>query len=79
MLVLSRNQGEYLTIGDPDVGPPIIIRIMAVSGNQVRVGIEAPKDVPVHRAEVAERIRRQRDQGRALDTGALRLHDDKAN
>ncbi|MHC8365932.1 carbon storage regulator CsrA [Pseudomonas sp. ZT5P21] len=51
MLVLSRVIGEMISIGDT-----ISVRIVAVNGNTVRFGIEAPQDVSVHRAEVYERI-----------------------
>ncbi|MEX3773190.1 carbon storage regulator CsrA [Pseudomonas sp. MYb118] len=51
MLVLSRVVGEMISIGDT-----ISVRIMAVNGNNVRFGIEAPKSIPVHRAEVHQRI-----------------------
>jgi carbon storage regulator len=51
MLVLSRVVGEMISIGDD-----ISVRIVAVNGNTVRFGIEAPQSVNVHRAEVYERI-----------------------
>ncbi|MHC8358145.1 carbon storage regulator CsrA [Pseudomonas sp. LB3P81] len=51
MLVLSRVVGEMIAIGDD-----ISVRIVAVSGNTVRFGVEAPRSVNVHRAEVYERI-----------------------
>lgn len=51
MLVLSRRMNETLVIGDS-----IRITVLGISGNQVRLGIEAPKDIPVHREEVADRI-----------------------
>jgi carbon storage regulator len=51
MLVLSRVVGEMISIGDT-----ISVRILAVNGNSIRFGIEAPQDVNVHRAEVYERI-----------------------
>jgi carbon storage regulator len=51
MLVLSRVVGEMISIGDD-----ISVRILNVSGNSVRFGVEAPKNVNVHRAEVYERI-----------------------
>jgi carbon storage regulator len=53
MLVLTRSKGERIVIGkDGD----IVIHIVEVRGNQVRLGIEAPKDVPVHRHEIYQRI-----------------------
>lgn len=50
MLVLSRNAGESIRIGDD-----IVITILGFDG-QVRIGIDAPKDVSVHRTEIYERI-----------------------
>ena len=53
MLVLTRSKSERIVIGkDGD----IVIHIVEVRGNQVRLGIEAPKDVPVHRHEIYQRI-----------------------
>jgi len=52
MLILSRRTGETICIGDG-----IDITVLEVKGNQVRLGITAPKEVPVHREEIAERIR----------------------
>lgn len=54
MLILSRRIGERLTIGDHTT-----ITVLAVKGNQVRLGIDAPSDVAVHREEVYERIRQE--------------------
>lgn len=51
MLVLSRRLGETLIIGDD-----IKITVLGISGNQVRIGIDAPKEVSVHREEVKARI-----------------------
>ena len=51
MLILTRKVGESVLIGDG-----IKVSVLAVKGNQVRVGIEAPKDVSVHREEVRERL-----------------------
>jgi carbon storage regulator len=53
MLVLSRVVGELISIGDD-----ISVRVVAVNGNHVRFGIEAPKTVNVHRSEIYERINR---------------------
>jgi carbon storage regulator len=52
MLILTRRVGEALM-----VGADVTVRVMDVKGNQVRIGIEAPKDVAVHREEVYERIK----------------------
>lgn len=55
MLILTRKHGETISIGDE-----ITVTVMAVDDSQIRLGISAPRDVPVHRAEVAERIRKER-------------------
>ena len=52
MLILTRRPGETLIISDN-----IRVTVLDVSGNQVRLGVTAPREVPVHREEVAERIR----------------------
>ena len=54
MLVLSRRLGETLIIGDD-----VKITVLGISGNQVRLGIAAPKDVSVHREEVYRRIQEE--------------------
>lgn len=51
MLILTRKVGESINIGDD-----ITITILGVSGQQVRIGINAPKDVTVHREEIYQRI-----------------------
>lgn len=55
MLVLSRKTGEKIRIGDN-----IIVTVVDVQGDKVRLGIEAPKDVSVHRNEVYEAIQREK-------------------
>ena len=55
MLILSRRIGETITIGSS-----VSVTVLGVKGNQVRIGINAPKDVAVHREEIYERIRHER-------------------
>lgn len=52
MLLLSRRIGESIMIGDN-----VVIRVLGVSGCQIRLGIAAPKEVPVHREEIFNRIK----------------------
>lgn len=61
MLILTRRVGETLMIGDN-----ISVTVLGVKGNQVRLGINAPKDIAVHREEIFERIRHEQ-----LDTVLL--------
>lgn len=63
MLILTRRIGETLIIGD-DVN----ITVLGVKGNQVRLGINAPKDVSVHREEIYLRIQQEKE-GAATDEG----------
>jgi len=57
MLVLSRKRGQSVVIGGGSSGLPLVrVAIVEVIGNVVKLGVEAPREVPVHRLEVAERI-----------------------
>ena len=57
MLVLSRHRGESITIGDDG----IVITIVEIRDDKVRLGIVAPKEVPVHRLEVYDKIQKERE------------------
>ena len=57
MLILTRRVGETLMIGDDTT-----VTVLGVKGNQVRLGVNAPKDVAVHREEIYLRIKREHDQ-----------------
>ncbi len=54
MLILTRRVGETLMIGDD-----VTVTVLGVKGNQVRVGVSAPKEVSVHREEIYERIKQE--------------------
>ncbi len=57
MLILTRRVGETLMIGDD-----VSITVLGVKGNQVRIGIDAPKNISVHRQEIYERIKHEEEQ-----------------
>lgn len=52
MLILARKKNESIVIGDG-----IVITVVAINGDKVRLGVEAPKEVPVHRREVYEKLK----------------------
>ena len=60
MLILTRRVGETLMIGDE-----VTVTVLGVKGNQVRIGINAPKNVAVHREEIYQRIKNGQDPGAA--------------
>ena len=56
MLILTRRVGETVLIGNE-----VTVTVLRVKGNQVRIGVNAPKDVAVHREEIYERIKREEE------------------
>lgn len=56
MLILTRRIGESLMVGDE-----VTVTVLGVKGNQIRIGINAPKNVEVHREEIYHKIQREKD------------------
>jgi carbon storage regulator len=71
MLILTRRVGETVMIGNE-----ITVTVLGVKGNQVRIGVNAPKDVAVHREEIYDRIKREGDgEPRKLESAAKVVDD----
>lgn len=58
MLILTRRVGESVVIGDD-----VTVTVLGVKGNQVRIGVDAPREVAVHREEIFERIQSEGNNG----------------
>lgn len=56
MLILTRNIGESIVIGDD-----VVVRVLSVKGNQVRIGVDAPRSVSVHRSEIYDRVQKEKE------------------
>jgi carbon storage regulator len=68
MLILTRRVGETLMVGDE-----VSVTVLGVKGNQVRIGVNAPKEIAVHREEIYQRIQREKVINQHHDDD---LHDD---
>jgi len=66
LLILTRKLGETIAIGDE-----IKITFLAMKGNQLRIGVEAPRNIPVHRGEIYQLITEQNQQAAAIDVELL--------
>jgi carbon storage regulator len=64
MLILTRRIGETLMVGDD-----VTVTVLGVKGNQMRIGVNAPKDVAVHREEIYQRIQKERGGSEVDDIG----------
>jgi carbon storage regulator len=66
MLIVTRRAGEKIMLGDD-----IVVEVMELSGNSVRIGIAAPRSIPVYREEVWEAVRAENRAAASADPGAL--------
>jgi carbon storage regulator len=71
MLILTRRVGETVMIGNE-----VTVTVLGVKGNQVRIGVNAPKDVAVHREEIYVRIKREVDGESATHAPVVKVVDD---
>jgi carbon storage regulator len=71
MLILTRRVGETVMIGNE-----VTVTVLGVKGNQVRIGVNAPKDVAVHREEIYDRIKREEDGEPTTHPSGSKIVDD---
>ncbi len=71
MLILTRRVGETVMIGNE-----VTVTVLGVKGNQVRIGVNAPKDVAVHREEIYDRIKREEDGDSGTHVPGTKVIDD---
>jgi carbon storage regulator len=66
MLILTRRVGETLMVGDD-----VTVTVLGVKGNQVRIGVNAPKEVSVHREEIYMRIQAEKGSNNGADSSSI--------
>ena len=74
MLILTRRVGETLMVGDD-----VTVTVLGVKGNQVRIGVNAPREVAVHREEIYERIKAEQNQINSENQDAPDAEDSQDN